>query len=127
MPALSAVLDHVAFRVQSLAPALAFFRDTLGMTVTKVDGDPASPRQIWLLGGLQIIVDEAHDGRSGQADHLGICCSDVPAAIAAAREQGAVSTDKGENWLRFPGGLYVELMPRDAEEIASLHRLDLRA
>ena len=111
MPATEAYLDHVAIPVRDIAEHIAFFKDVLGMTITKTDGDPASPSQVWLLGGIQLISDPSFSGPEGRMAHLGIICADVPAAIEAARARGAQSTSKGDNWLELPDGLLLELLP----------------
>lgn len=127
MPAALAYLEHVAFRVRDLAPHLAFFREGLGMTVTQIQGAPEDPRQVWLLGGLQIIQDRDLAGTEGRFDHLGLVCTDVPAAIAAARMHGGVPTEKGPHWLRFPDGLLIEILPQKGDEVRIARDIDPRA
>lgn len=126
MPATHAYLEHVALHVRDIAFHLAFFREVLDMTITQVDGDPQSPRQVWLLGGLQLIADPAFEGPEGRLAHLGIVCADVPAAIAAARARGARSTDKGEHWLELPDGLLLEFLPQKGDAVSIVRGLDPR-
>lgn len=105
-----ATLEHVAVRVRDIGWHIAFFRDVLGMTVTEVDGDPGSPRQVWTVGGLQLMADPGFAEPEGRLAHLGILCSDVDAASAAAIERGAVQLAQGRGWLRTPDGLGLELL-----------------
>ena len=111
MPATQAFLDHAAFFVRDIAPHLVFFRDALGMTVVKVDGDPQAPRQMWLDGGLQLIQNADFAGPEGRFGHLGLICKDVPAAIAAAIAHGGQPIAKGPHWLEMPDGLLLEFLP----------------
>ncbi|ATN32277.1 hypothetical protein ACO34A_00410 [Rhizobium sp. ACO-34A] len=126
MPATQAYLEHAAFRVRAIATHITFFRDVLGMTVTQLDGDPESPRQAWLLGGIQLIEDPAFEGPEGRFAHLGIVCSDVPAAIAAAVTHGAQATPKGDHWLQLPDGLLLEFLPEKKGAVSIVRELDPR-
>jgi lactoylglutathione lyase len=53
---MKAYLEHVAVWVKDIHWHIEFFHDVLGMTMREVDGDAASPRQVWTLGGLQFIA-----------------------------------------------------------------------
>ncbi|MFG6082448.1 VOC family protein [Paracoccus litorisediminis] len=126
MPATHAYVEHTAFRVRAIAPLVTYFRDVLGMTVTQVDGDPAAPRQVWLLGGVQMIEDPHFDGNEGRFGHLGIVCEDVPAAIEATLAHGGRSTEKGPHWMVLPDGLFLEFMPQKNEAVQKIRALDPR-
>lgn len=126
MPPSLAYLEHVAFRVRSLAPHLTFFREALGMKVTQLQGDTSTPQQVWLLGGLQVIEDPSLTENEGRFDHLGIVCTDVPAAIEAAKAHGATPLPRGEHWLRFPDGLLIELLPQKGDAVRIAHSIDPR-
>ncbi len=124
--ATEAYLDHVAFTVRDIAPHLAFFRDVLGMTVTKQDDGPDRLRQVWLLGGLQIVEDADFSGPEGRFAHLGLICADVPAAIIGARAHGGRSTEKGAHWIEMPDGLLLEFLPDSRNAVATVRNLDPR-
>lgn len=126
MPATHAYLEHSAFYVRAIAPHVTFFRDVLGMTVTQYDGEPEAPRQVWLLGGIQLIEDPAFEGPEGRFAHLGIVCADVPAAIEAAIAHGARSTAKGAHWLELPDGLFLEFLPEKKGAVSIIRDLDPR-
>ena len=126
MPATHAYLDHAAFYVRAIAPHIAFFRDVLGMTVTQVDGAPEAPKQVWLLGGIQLIEDPDFAGAEGRFGHLGIICSDVPAAIDAALAHGARATPKGAHWLELADGLLLEFLPDKKKAVGIVRDLDPR-
>ncbi|MAM09394.1 MAG: glyoxalase [Rhizobiaceae bacterium] len=127
MPATQAYVEHVAIHVRDIAQHIAFFEDVLGMTITKLEGDPAAPSQVWLLGGLQLISDPGFSGPEGRMAHLGIVCADVPAAIEAAHARGARSTEKGENWLALLDGLVLEFLPETKDAVRQVRSLDPRA
>ncbi|WP_134680306.1 VOC family protein [Paracoccus ravus] len=127
MPATHAYVEHSAFRVREIKPVADFFREVLGMTVTQVDGNPEHPRQVWLLGGVQLIEDAGFDGNEGRFGHLGIVCEDVPAAIEGAKAFGARSTEKGPHWMLLPDGLFIEFLPQKNGAVAKIRALDPRA
>ena len=102
-------VEHVAFKVRDIDWHIRFFRDVLGMPVKEIDGPGDAPRQVWTVGGLQLIADPAFDGREGRFGHLGMMTDDVDAAIAAAETWGIGSAPQGRNWLQLPDGLVVEL------------------
>jgi catechol 2,3-dioxygenase-like lactoylglutathione lyase family enzyme len=124
--ATEAYLDHVAFSVRDITPHLAFFRDVLGMTVTKRDGPEEKPSQVWLLGGLQIVEDPGFKGPEGRFAHLGLICADVPAAIKGALAHGGKSLDKGAHWVEMPDGLLLEFLPDSRNAVATVRDLDPR-
>lgn len=124
--ATEAYLDHVAFTVHDITPHLAFFRDVLGMAVTKRDGKEEKPSQVWLLGGLQIIEDANFTGPGGRFAHLGLICADVPAAIEGALAHGGKSMDKGAHWVEMPDGLLIEFLPDTRNAVETVRNLDPR-
>lgn len=126
MSATQAYLEHVAIIVHDIAPHAAFFRDVLGMTITQLDGDPAAPRQVWLLGGIQLIEDRSFIGPEGRCAHLGIVCADVSAAIEGALSNGAKATTKGAHWLELPDGLLLEFLPEKKGAVGIVRELDPR-
>ena len=48
-------VEHVAVRVKDIQWHINFFYEALGMDVREIDGDPASPRQYWTIGGMQLM------------------------------------------------------------------------
>jgi catechol 2,3-dioxygenase-like lactoylglutathione lyase family enzyme len=102
-------VEHVAFKVKDIDWHIRFFREVLGMPVKETDGPADAPRQVWTIGGVQLIADPTFDGPEGRLGHLGMMTEDVEAAIAAAKEWGIGSAPQGRNWLLLPDGLIVEL------------------
>jgi catechol 2,3-dioxygenase-like lactoylglutathione lyase family enzyme len=122
-----AYLEHVAFKVKDINWHIRFFREVLGMTLRDVDGAPESPRQVWTLGGLQLMADPDFAGPEGRFAHLGVMCEDVNAAIEAAEGFGVSHLDKGANWLVLPDGLIVELLPASPGAVQAALAVDPRA
>jgi len=102
-------VEHVAFRVKDIDWHIRFFRDVLGMPVKETDGPADAPRQVWTVGGVQLIADPSFEGPEGRLGHLGMMTDNVEAAIAAAEAWGVGSAPQGRNWLQLPDGLVVEL------------------
>ncbi|MBK9082739.1 MAG: VOC family protein [Rhizobiales bacterium] len=118
-----AYLEHVAVRVRDIGWHIGFFEALFGWTVRQVDGDSASPRQVW-IGGLQLMAAPAFDGAEGRVNHLGVRCENVEAAIAIARGfAGVTALEKGPNWLVLPEGLIVELLPASDAAVAAAVRI----
>lgn len=103
-------VEHAAIRVRDIDWHIRFFREALGMTVREVDGDPAQPKQVWTVGGVQLIHDPSFAGPEGRLGHLGVFTEDQEAALAAALAHGATATAHGRNWLALPDGLVLEIM-----------------
>lgn len=106
----TAYLEHVAISVRDIGWHISFFADVFGLTMREVDGTLDDPRQYWTLGGFQFIGDPAYDGADGRLAHVGLMCADLESAVAACRARGAQPLPRGENWLRLPEGLVLELM-----------------
>lgn len=118
-------LEHVAIRVRSLAPHLAFFRDVCGMEIRdeKIIG---GLRQVWVTGGIQFIEDPAFEGPEGRFAHLGIFVDDLDSALDAARAHDVTVLPKGRNWLLLPDGLEVELDQARGDSVARALSIDAR-
>ena len=88
---------------------MQFFDEVFGMWVTQSDGDPKSPMQIWLDGGLQLIENRGIDGPEGCLEYLGIIAQDRGAPLAAMTKWGS-PLGKGPNWFELSDGLCIEVM-----------------
>ncbi len=103
-------VEHAAIRVRDIDWHIRFFREALGMTIREVEGDPARPKQVWTVGGVQLVHDPAYAGPEGRLGHLGIFTEDLEAALTAALAHGAQALPQGRNWLALPDGLVLEIM-----------------
>jgi catechol 2,3-dioxygenase-like lactoylglutathione lyase family enzyme len=120
-------VEHVAVRVKDIGWHVRFFREALGMRMCDVDGPAEAPRQVWTVGGVQLIADPDFRGPEGRLAHLGIMAEDVEAAIRAAHEWGVSELPQGRNWLALPDGLAVELIQVTGESVAAVLAVDPQA
>jgi catechol 2,3-dioxygenase-like lactoylglutathione lyase family enzyme len=120
-------VEHVAVRVKDIGWHVRFFREALGMTIREVDGPADAPRQVWTVGGIQLMADPEFEGPEGRLAHLGIMTEDVEAAIRTAREWGVTELPQGRNWLKLPDGLAVELIQATGDSVAKALAIDPRA
>ena len=112
-------VEHVAIRVADIGWHIRFFRDVLGMTLRQVDGPPDSPKQVWTIGGIQLVSDPAFRGPEGRLAHLGVMTEDLPGALQAAAGWGVTRMPQGDHWLALPDGLAVELIQAKAGAVAA--------
>jgi len=117
----------VAVRVKDIQWHIRVFREVLGMTVREVDGSADAPKQIWTIGGMQLMSDPGFAGPEGRLAHLGIMCEDLEAALQAAKAWGVKELPQGRNWLALPDGLEVELIQASDTSIAAAPAVNPRA
>lgn len=121
-------VEHVAIRVSDIQWHIRFFREVLGMAIRAVDGVADHPRQVWTVGGLQLMADPGFAGPEGRLAHLGVMTEDLEAALDAAyRWEGVKSMPQGRNWLELPDGLCVEVMQATGTAVARALAIDPRA
>jgi len=121
-------VEHVAVRVKDIQWHIRFFREALGMPVREVDGPPDDPKQIWTVGGVQLIVDPDFAGPEGRLAHLGVMTEDLEAALAEAFAwEGVTRMPQGRNWLALPDGLCVEVIQATGNSVAAALAVDPRA
>jgi catechol 2,3-dioxygenase-like lactoylglutathione lyase family enzyme len=120
-------VEHVAVRVKDIQWHVRFFREVLGMTVREVDGSADAPKQIWTVGGMQLMADPGFEGPEGRLAHLGIMCEDLETALQAAKAWGVKELPQGRNWLALPDGLEVELIQASGTSVAEALAVNPRA
>jgi catechol 2,3-dioxygenase-like lactoylglutathione lyase family enzyme len=120
-------VEHVAIRVRDIHWHIRFFREALGMTIREVDGAADDPRQVWTVGGVQLMADPAFAGPEGRLAHLGVMTEDLEAALAAAKAFGVTELPQGRNWLALPDGLAVEIIQATGNSVAAALAIDPRA
>jgi catechol 2,3-dioxygenase-like lactoylglutathione lyase family enzyme len=106
----SCYLQHTAIRVKDLQWHIRFFRDAMGMPVSRVAGDPDDPQQVWTVGGMQLVSDKTFEGPEGRMVHLGIMAEDLEACLEEVYKWGVEEMAQGHNWVRLPDGLELEIM-----------------
>jgi catechol 2,3-dioxygenase-like lactoylglutathione lyase family enzyme len=120
-------VEHVAIRVRDIHWHIRFFREALGMTIREVDGSADEPKQVWTVGGMQLMADPDFKGPEGRLAHLGVMTDDLEAALAAAKAFGVTELPHGRNWLALPDGLSVEIIQATAGSVAAALAVNPRA
>jgi len=120
-------VEHGAVRVKDIQWHLRFFREVLGMTIRQVDGDPDAPKQVWTVGGMQLMADPEFAGPEGRLAHIGVMTEDLEAALAAAQAFNVRELPQGRNWLALPDGLCVEIMQATGTSVAQALAVNPRA
>jgi catechol 2,3-dioxygenase-like lactoylglutathione lyase family enzyme len=120
-------VEHVAVRVKDIHWHVDFFRDVLGMTVREVEGSPEHPKQLWTVGGMQLMADPAFAGPEGRLAHLGVMTDDLEAVLERASAYAGVKPlPQGRNWLALPDGLCVEVIQAKGDAVARALAIDPR-
>ena len=123
-----AYVEHVAIRVPDVDRHVAFFREVLGLGIR--DEQPAHgarPRQVWVLGSVQLIEDPDFAGPEGRLAHLGIMVDDYQGVLARATTWGATALPAGPNWFELPGGLNIEILQASAGTVEAALAINPRA
>ena len=121
-------VEHVAVRVKDIHWHIRFFREVLGMTIRDADGPEDDPRQVWTVGGVQLMADPGFTGPEGRLAHLGVMTEDLDAALAEAYAwEGVTAMPQGRNWLALPDGLCVEVIQATGDAVATALAVDPRA
>ena len=107
-------VEHVAVRVRDIQWHIDFFHDVLRMDVREVDGPADAPRQVWTIGGMQLMSTPGFEAPpsndAGWLAHLGIMVEDLDAALLLAQDWGVKELPQGRNWLQLPDGLAIEMI-----------------
>jgi len=109
-------LHHTAVRVKDLAWHIRFFKEALGMPVRQVAGPEDDPRQVWTIGGMQLVAATDFDGPEGRLVHLGINCEDLDEVLEEVYKWGVSELPQGRNWIKLPEGMEIELMQAPKED-----------
>ena len=121
-------VEHVAVRVRDIHWHIRFFREVLGMTIRDTDGPEGDPRQVWTVGGVQLMADPGFTGPEGRLAHLGVMTEDLDAVLAEAYAwEGVTAMPQGRNWLALPDGLCVEVIQATGDAVATALAVDPRA
>ncbi len=106
-----AYVEHVAIRVPDVHRHIDFFDKVLGLGIREEKpAHDSVPRQVWVLGSVQLIEDPTFAGPEGRLAHLGVMVDDYEGVLARAAHWGTTALPAGPNWLELPGGLNVEIL-----------------
>ena len=97
-------VEHVAIRVRDIHWHIRFFREALGMTIREVDGSTDEPKQVWTVGGMQLMADPDFKGPEGRLAHLGVMTDDLEAALRQRRPWASPSCRRDATGSRCPMG-----------------------
>ena len=123
-----AYVEHVAIRVPDVDRHVDFFREVLGLAIRdEKPADGPRPRQVWVLGSVQLIEDPDFAGPEGRLAHLGIMVDDYEGALARAAAWGAKALPAAPNWFELPGGLIVEFLKASAGAVEAALAINPRA
>jgi catechol 2,3-dioxygenase-like lactoylglutathione lyase family enzyme len=126
-----AYVEHIAVRVKDIEWHVRFFREVLGMEIREIDGPADAPRQVWTLGGMQLMsapeAPERPTNEAGRLAHIRPMCDNLEAALAAAQSWGVKELPQGRNWLQLPDGLAVELIQASPNAVAQALAVNPRA
>jgi len=120
-------LEHAAIRVKDIQWHIRFFKEALGMPLRSVDGPADDPKQVWTIGGLQLVSDPAFEGPEGRIAHLGIMTEDVEALLEEVYKWGVTQMPQGRHWFALPDGLVIEILQAKGNSVAEALAVNFRA
>lgn len=119
-------VEHTAIRVRDIHWHIRFFEEALGMPLREVDGPPDEPRQVWTVGGIQLMADATFAGTEGRLAHLGVMTEDLEAALEEVHRWGVRELPQGRNWVALPDGLCIELIQASDGAVGAALAVDPR-
>jgi catechol 2,3-dioxygenase-like lactoylglutathione lyase family enzyme len=120
-------LEHTAIRVRDIQWHIRFFREALGMTLRSMDGPEDHPKQVWTIGGLQLVSDPSFEGPEGRIAHLGIMTEDLESTLEEVYKWDVTQMPQGRNWVALPDGLIIELLQAKGNSVAEALAVNPRA
>lgn len=120
-------VEHTAVRVKDIQWHIRFFREALGMPIRSADGPEDHHKQVWTLGGIQLVSDPEFQGPEGRIAHLGIMTEDLEAALEEVYQWNVTQMPQGRNWVALPDGLSIELMQAKGDSVAEALAVNPRA
>ena len=120
-------LEHTAVRVKDIHWHIRFFKEALGMPLRNVEGPEDDPRQVWTIGGLQLVSDPDFEGPEGRVAHLGVMTEDLEGALEEVYKWPVTEMPQGRNWFELPDGLCIELLQATGNSVAEALAVDPRA
>ena len=123
-----AYIEHVAIQVKDIDWHVRFFAEVLGLGVrAELPAQAQVGRQVWVLGGVQLISDPGFEGPEARLAHLGIMVDDYDGVLERAVAFGARALPAGPNWLELPDGLNIEILRAKNGSVEAALAIDPRA
>lgn len=123
-----AYIEHVAIHVKDIDWHVRFFAEVLGLGVRAEQAAQAHVgRQVWVLGGVQLISVPGFEGPEARLAHLGIMVDDYDGVLERAAAFGARALPAGPNWLELPDGLNIEILQANKGSVEAALAIDPRA
>lgn len=112
-------LEHMAFKVKDLDWCVDFFHKVFDMPIRLSLGE-APNRKIWLHAGIQLNEDLSFDNTEGRCDHFALMTTEYDKVLGECLEWGCTQIPAGENWLKMPNGMVIELKRCDKEAVETI-------
>ena len=125
---MKAYVEHTGVTVKDIEWSVKFFRDVLGMEITRTREDKEGNWQmVWLRGGLQLIAAPG-DPQAGQPHHIGLVVEDFEQARKKMLAVPGVHPVEGkpEKWIQLPDGLTIELFQAVSGAIEQLYHISVK-
>lgn len=123
---MASYIEHVGYRVQDLDWYVDFFASVYGMGVEKQKVHPTGLREVWLVGGLQLIEDPEFQGEGyGRAHHVCLLVDDLEATRNAALAKGCRELPQ-HHWVELPDGQKIEMFAAAEGTVEALKKLPKR-
>jgi len=119
-------VEHTAIRVKDIQWHIRFFGEALDMSIRSVEGPEDQPKQVWLLGGVQLVSDPGFEGPEGRNAHLGIMTEDLEASLEEVYKWSVTEMPQGRNWFALPDGLVIELIQAKGNSVAEALAVNFR-
>ena len=91
-----------------------------------MEGPEDHPKQVWTIGGLQLVSDPGFEGPEGRIAHLGIMTEDLEGAIEEVNKWGVTQMPQGRHWVELPDGLVIELLQAKGNSVAQALAVNFR-
>lgn len=104
-------VEHTACKVKDLDWCVKFFTEVFDMPIRLSLGEKPN-RKIWLHAGIQLNEDITFDEKEGRLDHIALMTTDYENVFEKCLAWGCTVLPAGDNWLKMPNGIVIELKKR---------------
>jgi hypothetical protein len=100
-------VHHTAVKVEEIKWYVDFFEEVFGMSVTAKSGDEGKPEQVWLSGGIQLVLTDEPVAKEGILHHMGFIVDDIDGINKRIAKWNL--KEVMPDWYALPNGLVIEL------------------